>query len=69
MKFDCGPTLQERWTRRFNARRQWHPWFAWHPVRTGPRECRWLETLERKGEYHGGMRGSWWSYEYRTGPC
>ena len=27
----------------------WHRWFAWHPVRVGHKDCRWLEYVERKG--------------------
>lgn len=30
---------------------QWHRWFAWRPVRVGPRDCRWLEYVERKLTY------------------
>lgn len=29
----------------------WHRWFAWHPVRIGNNDCRWLETVERRFEY------------------
>jgi len=44
MRFDCGPTYEER----ERAQERWHSWFAWHPVRVGPRECRWLERIERR---------------------
>lgn len=27
--------------------RDWHPWFAWYPVRLGSTTV-WLETIERK---------------------
>lgn len=27
---------------------QWHPVFAWLPIRVGENDCRWLETVERK---------------------
>lgn len=27
---------------------KWHPWFAWYPVRVGPGDCRWLETVYRR---------------------
>ena len=47
MKLDCGKR-----TRRQFARSQylanWHPWFAWFPVRVGPCDCRWWEMVERK---------------------
>lgn len=26
----------------------WHPWFAWHPVRTDWHGWRWLVTIERQ---------------------
>lgn len=47
MKFDCGETRQERWERLEN----WHEWFAWHPVRIGSKDCRWLEKVQRKRVY------------------
>lgn len=65
MRFDCGPTWQEREA----AKKAWHRWFAWHPVRIGDsHDCRWLETVERKGELHscGSFGGDWWTWEYRT---
>lgn len=46
----------------------WHPWFAWHPVRIGPTDVRWLETVERRGQWEWqGMRlGYVWVWNYRT---
>ena len=61
MKFNCGPTSKEKRL----AKEQWHKRFAWYPIRTGPRECRWLEYIERKGSYHPSVFNSWWSWEYR----
>jgi hypothetical protein len=26
----------------------WHPWFAWRPVKVDSGECRWLEWIERR---------------------
>ncbi len=43
MKFNCGKTFQEKKAERCT----WHRWFAWHPVRVGAGECRWLEYVER----------------------
>lgn len=40
MKFSCGSSKTEI--------ADWHDWFAWHPVRVGDGDCRWLETVERK---------------------
>lgn len=44
MKFDCGETLAEKYERQS----QWHPWFAWFPVKVGSHDCRWLETVQRR---------------------
>lgn len=40
---------------------EWHPWFAWHPVRLkGTRTWVWLETVERY--YHCTWGGGVWEY-------
>lgn len=44
MRFNCG----ESWDDYFERVENWHPWFAWRPVRVGSHDCRWLETVERK---------------------
>lgn len=62
MKFNCGPT----WAEKKEAKEQWHPWFAWHPVRIGSGDCRWLETIERKGEYYIGGGGYLYMYRARV---
>lgn len=61
MKFNCGPTWQEK----REAKGKWHSWFAWRPVRVGPKDCRWLETIERKGECRFSYSGFRWDWEYR----
>ncbi len=61
MKFDCGPTWQER----VAAKEKWHIWFAWHPVRLGSRHCRWLEEIWRKGKQDCGYSGCPWDWEYK----
>ena len=45
--------------------RAWHPWFAWHPVRTkNGHRWAWLEWIERSG--WGGLDvESYWYWEYR----
>jgi len=70
MKFDCGPTYQEKkaikdalWTAIVDHKSQWHKWFAWFPVRVGSHDCRWLEHVERRGEWS--EYWDTWSYEYR----
>lgn len=58
MKWNCGPTYAEI-VARVEA---WHGWYAWHPVRVGSRDCRWLEQVERKGWMD---RDGGWNWEYR----
>jgi hypothetical protein len=61
MKFDCGETLAER-----DARLgEWHPWFAWHPVKIADHDCRWLETVMRKGTVRHSWDDSWMYWEYK----
>lgn len=59
MKWDCGPTAEEKReirrkatiekTRRMVAEdEKWHDYFAFTPTRVGPRDCRWFETIERR---------------------
>lgn len=59
MKLHCGPSLEERAIKRDRRREQWHPWFAWRPVRVDARTCIWLEMIERKGARSGD-----WTYRY-----
>lgn len=61
MKFDCGPSYQTK----TKLKESWHDWFAWYPVRLGDHNCRWLETVERKGTFYYNFFDSWRSYEYR----
>jgi len=54
MKFNCGPTaqeLRERECQRYFRMREWHIWYAWHPVRVGSGDCRWLEPVQRRRIY------------------
>lgn len=59
MKFICGPSPAERdrarreaWKKKKAHLESLHEWFAWHPVRVGPRDCRWLETVVRLGRFY-----------------
>ena len=64
MKFNCGRT----WEEKRKAKEKWHKWFAWYPVNFGSNNCRWLETIERKGEYRlMTLVECGWVYEYRLG--
>jgi hypothetical protein len=59
MKFDCGQTHQEK--------QEWHQWFAWFPVEVGPHDCRWLEYVERRGEFRLRLpMSSPWRWTYRA---
>ena len=63
MQFDCGDGGKTRHERLTN----WHPWFAWYPVRLADHDCRWMERVERKGKFYCGVGGeSWWEWEYRA---
>jgi hypothetical protein len=62
MKLDCGLS----WKERRELRESWHLHFCFIPRRVGHRDCRWLEFIERKGEYIGGPLGPrYWSWKYR----
>lgn len=74
MKFDCGPTREEKLEMRkaqYIANQRWHKVFAWTPKRVGSHDCRWLETVERRGverETYGdyGMGYRYLEWEYRA---
>lgn len=51
----------------FAAKTTWHRWFAWRPVEVGKNDCRWLETVERKGELIGVFHPHFiWEYRAPT---
>lgn len=63
MKFDCGETRAEKIARL----EVWHPYFTIFPRRVADHDCRWLETIERRGRHScNGYGDSWWSWEYRA---
>ena len=62
MKFNCGPD----WLEKHEAKKQWHLHFTWFPARVGPRDCRWLEWVMRKGTWHPNYYGPCWQWEYRA---
>lgn len=46
--------------------REWHYWFAWHPVRIDNNTIVWLEWVARIGEYkHSGRLGAGWDWKYQ----
>ena len=62
MKFNCGDSFKKKCEKLEN----WHGWFAWRPVRVGENDCRWLETVQRKGTHcWTGWPGSFWQWEYK----
>ena len=79
MKFECGPTREEKRAIRCKAdrawRHHWHRWFALMPRRVADGDCRWLEYIERKGITYMGYAAcppgpmykvEKWRYEYRV---
>jgi hypothetical protein len=52
--------LRERWL----FEREWHPWFAWYPVRVSPTEKAWLTIVDRRilGR-HRERQPSWYVYD------
>jgi hypothetical protein len=61
MRINCGPS----WEAKHAAKHEWHRWFAWRPVRIAEGDCRWLETIERKGKFWYCWRHGLWDWEYR----
>ena len=58
MKFNCGLTKNEKL-------QSWHKWFAWYPVRISKNDCRWLETVYRKGTMvYYIQKGKIWEWSY-----
>lgn len=57
MKWDCN--------KRFDRLHKWHRWFAWYPVSLGHNDCRWLETVYRKGTWYSTPFTSYWTWEYK----
>ena len=55
----------------YRARKRWHDWFAWRPVRvpTAGRQSGqtlvWLETIQRRTKYCYFPGGSFYDKEYR----
>ena len=67
MKFNCGLSPEEKFEARVNKARsdnesyiayamEWHKYFAWWPTRVGSKDCRWLETIERRASGIDSMR-------------
>lgn len=39
---------------------EWHDWYAWFPIRLGNNDCRWFETIKRRGRFSYRFTG--WEY-------
>jgi hypothetical protein len=74
MKLKCGETARARQARLSD----WHDHFLWWPTSIGEvgghSDCRWLETVERKGVMRGVLAEDYycfpayeweWDWEYR----
>lgn len=62
MKIDCGQSKLAK-NRHLT---DWHPWFAWFPVRLGENDCRWLEVIERKYDFQSRISGNVYDAKYRA---
>jgi hypothetical protein len=62
MKVHCGETHAEKWKRLG----EWHPWFAWYPVRIAPGDCRWLEFVARRMFREDTIYDTWITKEYHA---
>jgi len=49
MKFNCGLTFSDRKKLKEEYLSKWHPYFTIFPKRVGNYDCRFLETIMRKG--------------------
>lgn len=48
-------------------KRDWHRKFAWLPRYVGRNDVRWLEFVERRGEFVNGYYSpNFWEWEYRA---
>lgn len=41
----------ERAQKRHDAKKKWHTWFAWYPIKLDTRETAWLQSVQRKGNW------------------
>lgn len=74
MKFNCGLTAEERlekdvdeFLKDLELDEQWHDYFALIPTRVGHKDCRWLETIQRKKKFIGARDRESISYYIWTG--
>ncbi len=65
MRFNCGPSANEKLTEMNRDRNKWYRWFAWYPVRTVDYDCRWLEFVEWKASFYFTAFGMVWGSDTR----
>ena len=63
MKFNCVSKTDLEWVDKME---NWHDFFALVPRRVASHECRWLEIIQRKGNWKWATYASGWKYEYRA---
>lgn len=69
MIFRCGIT----WAEEKKRRGEWHDFFPLFPRTVavndrGEKSCAWLQTIQRKSEFHCYGMDAYWSNEYRLKP-
>lgn len=72
MKFNCGPTSQEKYYEKVRQKKAWikdhiedTKWFAWKPVRlANTKQCVWWEYVNRRLNTHslGYAEDNYWDY-------
>jgi hypothetical protein len=55
-----------RWQSRPSNKREWHRWFAWHPIKID-HQWVWLETVHRKWMMNPGDYCPTWHYRIEAG--
>lgn len=74
MKLKCGLTSKEKHEKDLKELTIWHDHFCIWPRRVGHKDCRWLETIQRKGEHvkrytnYSGIQyyNLVWQFEYKA---
>jgi hypothetical protein len=56
-------SAQEAEKARYERMTNWHRVYAWWPTWVAEGDCRWLEWIERKCEYHGGYDGGTYRFD------
>jgi hypothetical protein len=54
------------WKTHHDYKMDWHPHFAWWPRQVAKDDTRWLEWVERRGDYWDCWGNGGWAWEYRA---